>query len=236
MSKKLVLIIISGLIVVVGGYFLLGSKPSPTNNKRANNKKEVVKKSNKKQIAEGITALRAWEKVRPEVEKWSKNYKIAKISNAKSYAKFQCKDGLGDVWEFYLEDCQKIGSFGCSKGKTRSFYYATEKGGWGPKGVFAEQEIPIPSGLATFLPDKLKIDTDEAVNLARRAFNKEKSDNEDFEIETMVDKNGNAYWRVIRKCSLKSVVDKSCNSQRDGYTAYVNIETGQTLTNKPRTY
>jgi hypothetical protein len=75
----------------------------------------------------------------------------------------------------------------CRKGKTRTFYYATAKGGWGPKGVFAKEESSMTSGRSIFAPDKLKIDTDKAVDLARKKLGKQKNEGEEFKIRTFVD-------------------------------------------------
>ena len=82
-----------------------------------------------KKIINTITALEAWEKVKPKADEWSNSYKIASISDI-STANYQRIDGQAIGWQFYLEECQKYytGSMSqtCKKGKTRTFYYHTE--------------------------------------------------------------------------------------------------------------
>ncbi len=179
----------------------------------------------------GATALTAWREIEPEVKQWSSNYKIIKIQDS-SYAKFQRRDGLADVWEFYVADCQQEDSAAhlCRRGQTRSYYYSTTKGGWGPKGVSAHAPQKMYSREEVFSPEQLKIDTDRAVELARTKLGHPKNSGEEFIISTFQNEAGEVYWHIVRQCFL---LDKSCDSHH-GWSAYVNTKTGEVTDKKPR--
>ncbi len=226
MFKKNIFILLTAVLLVISG---CGAAQQKTNSISSGKNQNSAAKNKQ---TKGVTALEAWQKVAPKAKKWSANYKIARILDY-SYANFQRQNGLSNVWKFDLEDCEKNNSLGiCTKGKSRVFYYATVKGGWGNKGVSAQPENSMVTGLKTFPSDKLKIDTDQAIVLARKQLNKTESRGEEFKIESYVDKDGAVYWQIVRQCFL---IKKDCNSN-DNYSAYINTETGEVLTKKPRAY
>lgn len=81
--------------------------------------------------------------------------------------------------------------------------------------------------------NKLKIDTDKAVELARKGMGQKPNANEEFIISTYTSEDGTVYWEIHRQCWSKGADRQACNSA-DGYTVYVNAETGEVLKNKPR--
>ncbi len=182
----------------------------------------------------GITALAAWQEVQKEVAKWDSNAKLISIKDS-SYARFQRQNGLGDVWRFLVDQCQARNERHnyCNKGKSRTYLYSTTKGGWGPKGVSAEAPENSPTYSTPIDLDKLKIDTDKAVELARKKMGQKPNKYEEFIIHSYTLEDGTTYWEIRRQCW--SHIDESggCSSA-DGYTVYVNTETGEVLTSKPR--
>jgi len=225
MKKKLFFIILLFAAVILAGC---------NNSSVSDSKKGKSAPGSKIEKQEGVTALKAWEKIKPEADKWSKNYRIARIQDS-SYAGFQRQDGLGNVWEFALEDCEKMHTSIniCSKGKTRTFLFSTTKGGWGPKGVSAKAESSMVSGRAPFSPGKMKIDTDEAVKIARKKAGQPANEYEEFIIQAFATDEGAPYWEVSRQCWGKRGNREACSND-DNYVVYVNIETGEASAQKPR--
>jgi len=181
----------------------------------------------------GITALAAWQKVQKEVAKWDSNAKLISIKDS-SYARFQRQDGLGDVWRFLVDQCQARNERHnyCNKGKSRTYLYSTIKGGWGPKGVSAEAPENSSSYSTPIDLDKLKIDTDQAVELARKKMGQKRNKYEEFIIHSYTLEDGTTYWEIRRQCWSHIDEPQGCSSA-DGYTVYVNTETGEVLTSKP---
>jgi len=213
------------LIVIFSSIFLTGCSKI---DQEKNNINEI--KSNNK----GITAIKAWEKVKPEAHKWSQNYKIASISDV-SVASIQRIDGLSAGWKFYLEDCSEYftGSMSnnCKTGKSRNFYFYTEKMAGGKIGIIADTETNIPSGRSTFEAEKLKIDSDKAQELGRKAIGKKRNENEEFVMKAY-SKGGINYWQVKRQCWIKG--DRSNCDSGSGYSVYVNIKTGEIYEKEPK--
>lgn len=114
--KHLKILIIVLSLVVLSGCSKTEQEENQTNKLKSDGK--------------GITAIKAWEKVKPEADKWSQNYKIASISDV-SVASIQRINGLSAGWKFYLEDYSEYftGSMSntCKTGKSRSFYFHTAK-------------------------------------------------------------------------------------------------------------
>ncbi len=181
----------------------------------------------------GITALAAWHKVRPEVAKWDSRAQLVKIKD-RSYARFQRRDGLADVWEFTVDQClaKNERHHYCNKGKSRTYLYSTTRGGWGPQGVSAKKEefssYSVPIDLS-----KLKIDTDRAVELARKKAGQRPNKYEEFIINSYTLEDGTPYWEVRRQCWSARPDRQACHSA-DGYDVYVNAQTGEVSTTKPR--
>ena len=182
----------------------------------------------------GITAIKAWEKVKPEADKWSQNYKIASISDV-SVASIQRIDGLSAGWKFYLEDCSQYftGSINdtCKIGKSKNFYFHTEKMANRNTGVTTDIETNMPAGRTTFKAELLKIDSDKAQELARKATGRQRNENEEFVMKAY-SKGGVNYWQVRRQCWIKGDRD-NCDSS-NGYSVYVNLETGETYEKEPK--
>lgn len=229
MSKKIKFLILMPVLLL----FLsaCGANTSTSSGlKKDISKKLTEEKMHKKE--EGITALKAWEKVKKEAEKWSKNYKIARIEDS-SYANFKRQNGKADVWKFVLEDCREMYTSMnlCRKGKTKDFYYSITKGGWGEKGVSSKDENNMPSGHTAFSAEELKIDTDKAVELALKKLGQKKNEMEEFIIEAFATEKGGIYWNIRRQC-FRGGGDE-CN-RADNFSLYVNVKTGEVLEKKPR--
>ena len=232
-NKSIVVIIVS--LFLVGGFLVLRSvrTPSADGEETAPAQSKSTSKSGSSST-ELVTAKEAWVKVKPEANKWSNNYKIAKISDI-SNPKYQRIDGQSVGWEFYLEDCQEYytsKSLGdsCIAGKSKSFYYQVVDFVGRSKGVTADSENKMPSGRTAFSPDIFKINSDEAQDLARQAEGRERNDYEEFVMMTG-HSNDIFYWEVRRQCW--SITDRTkCDSQ-NYYSAYVNIETGEAYSEKP---
>ena len=199
-------------------------------NKQANkSSKKSTGKKNRSVASKGITALKAWEKVKPQADKWSSNFKIAAINDV-STPSVQRIDGRSIGWEFYLEVCE--GDYYrniCRKGKTRSFYYLAEKMVGRQAGVSADQEVEMTSGRPAFDASLFKIDSDKAQEIARQFVKRERNNNEEFIMDAY--SNGDiAYWAVRRQCWT---LGENCDS-KNGYSAYVNLTTGEAYKTKPK--
>ncbi|RLC35073.1 hypothetical protein DRH14_01665 [Candidatus Shapirobacteria bacterium] len=213
------------ILILLATFFLTGcskkisTKPS-TNKHKSTNK--------------GITAIDAWQKIKPEADKWSQNYKITQIRDI-SVADTQRIDGRSFGWQFYLEDCSQYytGSMSnlCRTGKSKTFYFRSGKMVAEPAGVTADKQTNMPSGRTAFEAEKLKIDSDKAQNLARKAVGRSRNKNEEF-VMTAYSKGGIAYWQVRRQCWIKGNRDH-CDSH-NGYSVYVNLETGETYDKEPK--
>ncbi len=227
--------IIAGLAVFVfiGGFLVLRNKNPSTTEKKTGSKTEKSTSKSKKGKVKLLTAKEAWEKVKPEADKWSNNYKIARISDIDTPS-YQRIDGVSLGWKFYLEECQEYytGSSSdlCKEGKTRSFYYQADDMVGRDAGIHADTEKTMTSGRITFDPEIWKIDSDEAQDLAREAVGRERNENEEFRMDAVVI-DGAPYWKVIRQCWTRGDRE-NCDSQA-GYSAYVNIETGEAQSDKP---
>ena len=215
--KTSILILLS---VVLGACNKTGQETSQTNELKSTGK--------------GVTAITAWEKVKPEADKWSQNYKIASISDI-SVASIQRIDGVSAGWKFYLEDCSQYftGSMSntCKTGKSRNFYFYAEKMVSENTGVTADNETNMSSGRSTFNAELLKVDSDQAQELARKAIDRQRNENEEFVMKAY-SKGGIAYWEVRRQCWVKGDRD-NCDSD-DGYSVYVNLDTGETYEKEPK--
>ena len=177
---------------------------------------------------EGVTAMQAWEKVKPEADKWSSSYKIASISEDTSGG-FQRIDGKAIGWEFYLEECtEEYDSSSlaglCKKGKTKKFSYRCDK-----QKVTALEEQSMTSGRNTFSVDEFKIDSDKAQDIARKEAGVDKIDSEEF-VMRADSVNDVPCWEVRRQCYYKAD-DDEC-SKEDNYFMYVNITTGEAYEDK----
>ncbi len=232
MSKN---IIIVGLIAVLlaGGFFAF-RKGNPTEpNKKTGQATEKSSEKDKKGSVKLLTAKEAWEKVKPEADKWSSNYKIARISDIDTPS-HQRIDGVSLGWKFYLEECQEYftGSSSnlCKEGKTRSFYYQADDIVGRDAGIHTDTEKTITSGRTAFDPEIWKIDSDEAQELAREAVGRERNKNEDFKMAVEAS-DGVPYWEIGRQCWIKG--DRENCDSSNGYSAYVNIETGEVPSEKP---
>ena len=77
--KCIKILVVIFLSVILTGCNKIGQEGDQTSELKSNGK--------------GITAIRAWEKVKPEADKWSQNYKIASISDV-SVASIQRINGF----------------------------------------------------------------------------------------------------------------------------------------------
>jgi len=230
-SKILIAVVV---IVILGGGFLVmrSGKSSGTVSETGTGgtSKSASKLKGSKKLP---TALEAWEKIKPEADKWSSNYKIARISDIDTPS-YQRIDGVSLGWKFYLEECDEYftGSMSdqCKEGKTRSFYYQAEDIVGRDAGVSADAETEMTSGRTAFSVDDFKIDSDSAQEAARVAVGRGRNDDEEFEMEAVVI-DGSPYWKVGRQCWTRGDRDK-CDSQ-NGYSAYVDLKTGEAQSEKP---
>jgi hypothetical protein len=232
MNNKILIGIVAA-VVLIGGFFVLRQKNLPGNGGTESKNGATSSTESKGGSTKLVTAKEAWEKVKPEADKWSSSYKIAKISDVSS-PQYQRIDGKSVGWEFYLEECQEYftGSMAdtCKTGKTKTFYYQVTDFVGRSKGATADSEQSITSGRTAFSPDIFKVDSDEAQDLARQVVDRERNENEEFVMATG-HSNGIFYWEVRRQCFIGGDRSK-CDSQ-NGYSAYVNLETGEAYSSKP---
>ena len=229
-TSKYLLIVVIASILLGGCIFTFRDK----SNKETKTEKEVTTgQTDEANKVELLTAKEAWDKIKPEADKWSDNYRIARVSDidAPSYQRI---DGVSLGWKFNLEDCEEyhIGSMSdiCKEGKSRSFYYYADDIVGRDAGFYADQESERGTGRTTFNPDIWKIDSDEAQELVRESVGRERNENEEFQMAIEVT-DGTPYWEISRKCWAKGDRD-NCDSS-NGYFAYVNIETGEATSEKP---
>ena len=214
-------------------FFLAGCSPAKNTSPSQGGTNKPAQESQKRPEEKGITALAAWKKVKEEAKKWDGQAQLVSIKDA-SYASFQRQDGKANVWKFVLDQCRGKNEMlhSCNKGKSRTYFYSTTTGGWGPAGVSAQ-----PEGPSSYAPPinltKVKIDTDRAVELAREKKGQERNPYEEFIIQSFVTKDGTLYWEVVRQCWRKRPKKEACQS-KNGYTVYVNASTGEVLEKKPR--
>jgi len=224
------LIVVLGLALLVGGFFFLRQGDLKNNSNGESLKKTSI---DSKETVKLSTAREAWEKIKPKADEWSSNYKIARISDIDTPS-YQRIDGVSLGWKFYLEECQEYftgtRSDLCKKGKTRNFYYQADDLVGRNAGVSADEESPITSGRKMFLAQDWQIDSDKAQDLAREVVGRERNENEEFRMEAVVIE-GEPYWKVIRQCWTRGNRDQ-CDSS-GGYSAYIDIKTGQAVSEKP---
>lgn len=227
-KSKYLLIIVVALILLGVGLLACRSKEQPGEETKTG--KEVKTDNGEVKL---LTAKEAWAKVKPEADKWSDNYRIARITDIDTPS-YQRIDGVSLGWEFYLEDCQEFydGSMSgdCKEGRSRTFYYQSDDIASRDAGVSADQEVERPAGRNSFDPEIWKIDSDKAQKLGREAVGRERNENEDFRMDVEVT-DGTPYWEIARQCWIKGDRD-NCDSS-NGYSAYVNIETGEATDEKP---
>jgi len=218
------------LILILLTFSLAGCNNQNSSSSQGNNQKSSSKQQ---KSSNPVSAQTAWEKVKPQAEKWSNSYKIAKIQDV-STSNFNNIDGKSNGWKFYLEECTGGEAFGkCAEGKTKSFYYYTEKVVGEKKGVSSKTETSIPAGLSTFNKDKFKIDSTKALEIVLNKLGKQKKEGERFDFKTRVigDK---PIWQVGRQCQPKASINDRCNN-KENYVGYVNLENGAFYRKKPQT-
>jgi hypothetical protein len=232
-TSKYLLIIVIASIFLGGGFLACRNTGNQSNEKTKTDKEVTADKKNGGDKVELLTAKEAWAKVKPEADKWSDNYRIARVSDIDTPS-HQRIDGVSLGWKFYLEDCKEYqgGSMGdiCKEGKSRSFHYLADDMAGRDAGIFADQESERGTGRITFDPEIWEIDSDEAQDLAREAVGRDRNENEEFQMAIEVT-DGVPYWEIGRQCWSKGDRD-NCDSS-NGYGAYVNIETGEATSEKP---
>ncbi len=183
--------------------------------------------------AKRVTMKEAWEKVKPEADKWNTNYKIASISDVTT-AKSANLEGKALGWEFLLEICddQNFRDI-CLKGKIKSFYFHAEKVVGESVGVSSSEETPFSSGRPTFEASALVIDSDKAASLSRQAKKLQPNVDEEFKMD-IYSAGGKVFWTVGRGCNpLKEQSETSCR-KTDNYIVYLDAQSGQIYDQKPK--
>jgi len=207
---------------------LTGCTKQQSSTSTGSGKKETNKQE---QSSNPVSALTAWQKVKPEADKWSNSYKIARIEDV-STSNFNNTEGKANGWKFYLEECTGGEAFGnCAEGKTKSFYYYTEKTIGEEKGVSSKAETSMPAGLSTFNKDKFKIDSTKALEIVLNELGKQRKEGERFDFKARI-MGDEPTWQVGRQCQPKASINDRCSND-ENYVGYVNLESGAFYKEKP---